>query len=66
VTSNEAGTYTTSGNMLTTSPTGGASLSKSYCVQGSTTLHFMTLDRTTNTGPGGQATITADIVARKK
>jgi hypothetical protein len=62
---NETGTYTTSGTaaMLTTST--GTTDGGDYCVQGNE-LHLVTVDRTMNMGPMGQATINEDIVAIKK
>ena len=66
VDTNETGTYSTTGNTLTTTPASGTPRARSYCVQGLRELHFMTLDKATNTGPAGQPTITADIVSRRR
>jgi hypothetical protein len=55
----ESGTYTTSGNILTTTPSDGSAASSTpYCVQGST-LHIINLDTTDMTK------IVADIVGTK-
>jgi hypothetical protein len=66
VNTNDTGTYSTAGNMLMTRSSAGFAISRNYCVQGLRELHFMTLDQTMNTGPAGQPTITADIVARRQ
>jgi hypothetical protein len=63
--SSDSGTYSVSGsNLLTNSTTNGAGTGL-YCVQGST-LHLVTIDTTTNNGPGGGPTITRDIVGQKQ
>jgi hypothetical protein len=61
----EAGTYTISGHTVTTMPTAASASATDYCVQG-TQLHVISLDTTMHTGPMGQATIDADIVANKR
>lgn len=60
----ESGTYTTVGNVLTTTPTGGVPDSVEYCVQGAT-AHFIELSMTMTT-PMGIAVIDADIVSQKQ
>jgi hypothetical protein len=62
----DSGTYTMSGSTLNVnSTTTGLSGTLAYCVQG-TTIHFITVDGTMNTGPGGQATIVKDILGQKQ
>jgi hypothetical protein len=63
-TENETGTYTTSGTAITTTASGGTVDSGDYCVQGDT-IHIVTVDRTMNTGPMGQATILSDVTATR-
>jgi hypothetical protein len=58
-TTTEAGTYTTSGTVLTTMPTGGAPTDTPYCVQGAQ-LHLIRLDTT------GAASIASDILMIRK
>lgn len=62
---NESGTYSTAGNTLTTTPTGGAPSDQDYCVQGNS-LHLVSVDTTMNMGPMGMATIDSDIVATRQ
>ena len=59
----DSGTYTLSGSNLNITESGGAG-ALGYCVQGST-IHFITVDGSMHTGPGGQATIAKDIVGHK-
>ncbi len=54
----EQGTYTTSGNTLMTTPSGGAPTSGAFCVQGDT-VHIMNLEMT------GQMRPTSDQVAQR-
>ena len=65
MTTNESGTYTTSGTVATLTSSTGTTTVGDYCVQANE-LHLVTVDTTTNMGPMGQATIDEDIVAAKK
>lgn len=61
-TTNESGTYTTSGTSLVLS---GSADAAQYCAQGNE-LHLMTLNMTMPMGPMGQANIDTDLVLTKK
>ena len=61
---NETGTYTTSGTAITTTASDGTVETGDYCIQDNT-FHVVTVDRTMNTGPMGQATILSDITATR-
>jgi hypothetical protein len=61
----EAGTYATSGTMLSTTPTGGTASSDSYCVQGNE-LHDLSVDMSMPMGNMGTVKITGDIVFTKQ
>ena len=61
----DSGTYSTSGTVATlASVSGGGSTGGDYCAQGNE-LHLLTVDRTMNMGPMGQAIVDEDIVATK-
>jgi hypothetical protein len=61
---NESGTYTVSGNAITTTAASGTSITTfDYCVQGNT-LHLVTLDPSM-AGPGGQPAVVYDVVAER-
>jgi hypothetical protein len=62
--SNESGTYSTSGSVLTTTPTGGDASNDSYCVQGNT-LHDLAVDMSMQTSMG-MAKVQGDIVYTKQ
>ena len=59
-TTSETGTYTTSGTIITTTDSTGASSSSSYCVQGNE-LHMLSVDMTMPMGK-----VQADVVLTKK
>jgi hypothetical protein len=60
----ETGTYAKTGTVLTLTSSAAVTDVGDYCVQGKE-LHLVSLDRSMNLGPMGQATITEDIVATK-
>lgn len=61
----DTGSYSVSGtNINITSSVTGASSAIAYCIQGESTIHFITVDPNT-IGPGGQPTIVKDIVAER-
>jgi hypothetical protein len=61
----QTGSYALAGTSVTlTNSSTTATSTGDYCVQGRE-LHLITLDRTMNMGPMGQATITEDIVATR-
>jgi hypothetical protein len=61
----DSGTYVRSGTDVTlNSATGSSPMTSAYCVV-DTTLHLLSVDPTMSTGPGGQATIRSDIIARR-
>jgi hypothetical protein len=65
--SSDNGTYTVSGsNIYITSGVTGATSEIGYCIQGDSTIHFITVDPNMHTGPGGQATIFKDTVAQRQ
>jgi hypothetical protein len=61
----EAGTYTTSGTTLSTTPTGGTASTGSYCVKGNE-LHSLGIDLSMPMGTMGMVKIAADAVFTKQ
>jgi hypothetical protein len=59
VVTNEAGTYTTSGNSYTTTASDGTSVESSYCIEGNR-FHSITVDE------NNPAKVVADVVASKQ
>ena len=64
-TTSDSGTYSTSGTTMALTATSGGIDGGDYCVQDKT-LHLVSVDRTTNMGPMGQATIEADVTYSKQ
>src|SRR5262249_32307723 len=58
-TTSEGGTYAVSGQVLETVKADGTKTDTDYCVADGR-LHLVIVDTSSNTGPGGQATVAAD------
>jgi hypothetical protein len=61
----ETGTYTTSGWVIETTPSGGATSPSDYCVDGNQ-LHFINVDPSTPVVPSPPATILSDTVLERQ
>jgi hypothetical protein len=65
LTGNETGTYTVSGWVLETAPSGGAPTQTNYCVTGNQ-MHFVNVDPATPVVPSPPATILSDVVLERQ
>jgi hypothetical protein len=63
--STETGTYTTSGWVIETTPSGGATSPSNYCVVANQ-MHFINLDPSTPVAPSPPATIVTDVVLERQ
>jgi hypothetical protein len=63
--STETGTYTTSGWVIETTPSGGATSPSNYCVAGNQ-MHFINVDPSTPVVPSPPATILSDTVLERQ
>jgi hypothetical protein len=61
----EAGTYTTSGTTVSSTPTGGTVSTDSYCVKGNE-LHSIGIDMSMPMGTMGMVKIAGDVVFTKQ
>jgi hypothetical protein len=64
-TTSESGTYSVSGHVVETVKADGTKTDTDYCVADGR-LHLVIVDTSSSTGPGGQATIAADVVLEKQ